>query len=447
MAAKRRDRRCGCNERNAPSRARPAPRASWLGQADSRRLILTARVLVVHNRYRSTVPSGENRAVEQQILLLRSAGIQVETYFRSSDEIEGFGPLACAGLALRPIYSREDVHAFRRAIANFRPEVVHLHNPYPLISPAIVRVAHSAGIPVVQAVHNFRHVCASGVFFRDGRVCEDCRETSMPWPAVAHGCYRGSRAQSAVMATSLIAHRSTWKLVDRFLPVSDFVADFLAEIGVPRERITVVPNALPDPGPPVPPGDGFLFAGRLDPEKGVGLLLNAWEQSNLGSTTTLTIAGDGPLRQSVESAAARLPGIRFEGFVSSARVRELLRACRVLVLPSLWYEALPTIVLEAFAAGRPVLATTVRTKPGLVDEGVGWHAPPDPSALAAAARAVHVSESVDALGHEARRRYETIFAPERVRSAMVNLYSDVILRSSEVISTAQRRRMSATASE
>ncbi len=380
----------------------------------------------MHNRYRSVLPSGENRVVEEQISLLRSAGIQVETYFRSSDEIEDFGPLARAGLAVRPIYSREDVRAFRRVLATFRPDVVHLHNPYPLISPAIVRVAHSAGVPVVQAVHNFRHVCAAGVFFRDGRICEDCRGKTIPWPAVAHGCYRGSRAQSAVMATSLVTHRSTWKLVHRFLPVSEFVADFLVETGVPRERIRVVPNSLPDPGPPSPPGEGFLFAGRLDPEKGVGLLLDAWERSNLGSATTLTIAGDGPLRHSVETAAARLPGVTFEGLVPSTRVRELLKACRVVVLPSLCYEALPTIVLEAFAAGRPVLATRVRATSNLVDEGVGWHAPADPAALAAAACAAHASESVDALGHEARRRYEATFAPERVLSAMVSLYSEVI---------------------
>lgn len=388
---------------------------------------MLARVLFVHNRYRSGLPSGENRVVEQQISLLSSAGIQVETYFRSSDEIEDFGPLARAGLAVRPIYSREDVRAFRRALVSFRPDVVHLHNPYPLISPAIVRVAHSAGVPVVQTVHNFRHVCAPSTFFREGRICEDCRGKTVPWPAVAHGCYRGSRAQSAVMATSLVAHRSTWKFVHRFLPVSEFVADFLVEWGVTRERITVVPNAVPDSGPPSPPGEGFLFAGRLDPEKGVALLLDAWQQSNLGSATTLTIAGDGPLRHSVETAAARLPGVTFEGLVPGSRVRELLEACRVVVLPSLCYEALPTIVLEAFASGRPVLATRVRATSNLVDEGVGWHAPPDPAALAEALCAAHASGRVAALGDEARCRYEATFSPERVLSALVSLYGEVIL--------------------
>ena len=384
------------------------------------------RVLVVHNRYRSRFPSGENRVVEQQIALLRSAGIQVETYFRSSDEIEDFGLLERAKLAVRPVYSREDVRAFRGALATFRPDIVHLHNPYPLISPAIVRVAHSAGVPVVQSVHNFRHVCASSAFFRAGRVCEDCRGKTIPWPAVAHGCYRGSRAQSAIMATSLVAHRSTWQFVHRFLPVSEFVAEFLVETGVPRERVRVVPNAVPDPGPSSLPGKGFLFAGRLDPEKGVGLLLEAWGQSNLGSSTTLTICGEGPLRQSVESAAARMPGVKLEGLVSETHVRELLRACRVVMLPSLWYEGLPSIALEAFAAGRPVLATRIRATSNLVDEAVGWLVPPDPTALAAALCNAHTSRCVDVLGLEARHRYESTFAPERVVSAIVSLYSEVV---------------------
>lgn len=387
---------------------------------------MTLRVLVVHNKYRSELPSGENRAVDQQVAMLRDAGHQVATYFRSSDEIQQLGLRARAGLALRPVYSGEDVSAFREQLTAFRPDVVHLHNPYPLISPAVVRVAHAAGVPVVHAVHNFRRVCAAGDFFRDGQVCEDCRGKTIPWPAVAHGCYRDSRAQSAVIAATLVAHRSTWELVDRFLPVSEFVAGFLRETGVPPERVHVVPNALNDPGAPSPPGEGFLFAGRLGPEKGIALLLEAWERSGLGARTTLTIVGDGPLRSSVETTAARLPGVRFEGLVPADRVRRLLERCRIVVLPSVCYEALPTSVLEAFAAGRPVLATRVRDTFNLVDGGVGWHAPPEPGALAAAASAAYDTTDVDTLGREARRRYEATFTPERVLSTLVGVYRDVL---------------------
>jgi len=382
------------------------------------------RVLVVHNHYRAASPSGENNVVRNQVELLRRAGLDVETYFRSSDEIDDFDTRALSVLPLRPIHSTEDVAAFRRTLDAFHPDVVHLHNLYPLISPSIIRVAAAADVPVVQTVHNFRHVCASGIFFRDGRVCEDCHGRAIPWPAITHACYRGSRAQTAIMATSLVAHRSTFRLVDRFLPVSNAVAGFLRETGVPAERMTIVPNPIPDPGAPGPPGDGFLFAGRLSHEKGVALLLDAWKRSKLGSITTLTIAGDGDERPSLEASAQSLPGVVFEGQVTGGRIRELLEACRVVVLPSLCYEALPTIVLEALAAGRPVVTTRTRKSSDLVDEAVGWHCPVDAAALARTMITANAAPNIDELGRAARRRYNTTFAPEPVLSALIDAYEN-----------------------
>ena len=382
------------------------------------------RVLVVHNHYRAASPSGENTVVRNHVELLRRAGLDVETYYRSSDEIDDFDARELSRLPLRPIHSPEDVAAFRRTLESFRPDVVHLHNLYPLISPSIIRTAHAADVPVVQTVHNFRHVCASGIFFRDGRVCEDCHGRVVPWPAIAHACYRGSRAQTAIMATSLVAHRSTFRLVDRFLPVSNAVADFLRETGVPAERMRTVPNAIPDPGAPGPPGDGFLFAGRLSHEKGAALLLDAWERSELGSITTLRIAGDGAERPSLEASAQELRGVVFEGQVTGTRIRALLEACRAVVLPSLCYEALPTIVLEAFAAGRPVVTTRTRKSSDLVDEAVGWHCGVDAGALARTMIAANASPDIDELGRAARRRYETTFAPEPVLSALIDAYED-----------------------
>ena len=162
------------------------------------------RIVVVHNRYASQAPSGENVVVAQEIELLREAGHEVHTYLRDSDEIAAFGPLERAGLAIRPIRSRADVHAFATLLTDVRPDVVHLHNPYPLISPWVVRVAAELDVPVVQTVHNYRMSCVAGSFYRDGHACEDCLGRALPWPAVAHGCYRGSRVQSVPMRTTLI---------------------------------------------------------------------------------------------------------------------------------------------------------------------------------------------------------------------------------------------------
>lgn len=383
------------------------------------------RVLVVHNRYRSGVPSGENRVVDDEVALLRSSGVEVETYIRESDEIDAFGPLERAALAVRPVISLQAARELRRLIAAFRPEVVHLHNPFPLISPWVVRVARAAGVPVVQTVHNYRHGCPSGLLFRDDAVCEDCLGRALPWPAVLHGCYRGSRAQSAVMAAAAFAHRGTWRLVDRFLAVSDFAAAKLVEAGIAPGRVVVKPNAVADPGPPDPPGDGFLYAGRLSEEKGVQLLLEAWRISGLGARTTLSIAGDGPLAPLVREAAASLPGLRWLGALDRGDVAAAMRASRAVVLPSVCHEALPTTVLEAFAHGRAVVATDRGALRDLVGDGAGWLAPPEPAVLAAALRAATEPRAAARAGARARARYEAAFTPAAVLAALLDAYRAV----------------------
>jgi glycosyltransferase involved in cell wall biosynthesis len=382
--------------------------------------------LVVHNRYRSELPSGENQAVDRQIGLLRSAGVDVETYIRSSDEIADFSSAERLELAVRPIYSREDVTRFDVVLDRFRPDVVHIHNVYPLISPAVVTRAKSHGCHVVQTVHNFRHICASGTFFRAGSPCTDCLGKRIPWPAALHGCYRDSRAQSVALGTAILRHRKTWLQIDRFLPVSEFVADVLANAGIPREQMCVVPNSIEDPGPPSTPGHGFLFAGRLSNEKGVGLLLGAWEHSALGNTTELTIVGDGPERAAVERAAIRVPGLRYAGPVTADQVRTQMRKSRVVVVPSIWFEALPTVLLEAYACGRPVVATKVGALKTLVSSDVGWLAPPNQAGLAATLRASWEDPAAPTMAKRARELYVALYAPDAGLARLMETYRDLM---------------------
>jgi glycosyltransferase involved in cell wall biosynthesis len=384
------------------------------------------RVLVVHNRYRSEMPSGENRVVDDEVELLRAHGLDVETYQRSSDEIADFGRREKIGLAIRPIYSVEDVRNFRATLARSRPDVVHLHNPFPLISPWVVRVAHQAGIPVVQTVHNYRYSCPSGTLFRDGQVCNECHGKKTPWPSVVHGCYRGSRAQSAVMATAARVHRPTRDTIDQFLPVSHFVATKLVESGIPIDRITVKPNFVTDPGPVQPIGEGFLFAGRLEEAKGVRLLLDAWARAGIGERSRLVIAGDGPDRELVEAAAETLDGVQYVGRVDAPRVGELLDDAAVLVMPSIWYEGLPRIVVEAFARGRPVLATAIGSLCEAIDDGVGWTSDPTAGSLASVLRTSADRAAATVRSEGARRCYEDRFRPAAVLEVLEEVYERVV---------------------
>ncbi|GAB3854677.1 hypothetical protein GCM10029963_48080 [Micromonospora andamanensis] len=439
--------------------------------------------MVAHNRYREAQPSGENTIVDAEIAQLTAAGVEVLPFLRSSDEIPSMPRAAKALLPISPIYAPRAQQELGRLLAEHRPDVLHLHNPYPLLSPWVVRTAHRHGVPVVQTVHNYRQVCSSGLYFRDGMICQDCRGRALGVPAVVHRCYRGSRAQSALMATTLAVHRGTWKSVDRFIALTTAVADHLRDYGIPDSRIVVKPNGIPDPGAPAPLGQGFLFLGRLSPEKGLDLLMEAWRRHPDGALGPLRVAGDGELRPLVQAVAAERSDVAYLGPLDRAGVRQALADSAVVLATSTWHDVLPTVIIEALASGRPVLGTALGGIPYLVgadtprepagtgpavaasapapavsgavpgssapDSGdrpdagssvpgdaagqrwavpagvmtgeAGWVVPPEPAALAAALPMAAAGAS--ALSTAARLRYERNFHPDTVTKRLIDIYA------------------------
>ena len=204
-------------------------------------------MLVAHNRYSSAQPSGENTVVDNEIRQLTNAGVTVVTYLRSSDEIPALPLRQKAALPLSPVYAARAQQELAELLTRERPDVLHLHNPYPLLSPSVVGTAHKHGVKVVQTIHNYRHDCVNGLYFRDGHDCRDCHGKRWNGPGVLHACYRGSRAQSAVMAVALGVHQGTWRGVDRFIALTDAMAAYLRSIGIRDEQIRVKPNAVADP--------------------------------------------------------------------------------------------------------------------------------------------------------------------------------------------------------
>ncbi|MEU4441175.1 glycosyltransferase family 4 protein [Micromonospora chalcea] len=412
------------------------------------------RIVVAHNRYREAQPSGENTIVDAEIAQLTAAGVEVLPFLRSSDEIPSMSKPAKALLPISPIWAPKAQHDLDRLLTEHRPDVLHLHNPYPLLSPWVVRTAHKRGVPVVQTVHNYRQVCSSGLYFRDGVICQDCRGRALGVPAIVHRCYRNSRAQSALMATTLAVHRPTWKSVDRYIALTTAVADHLRDYGIPDERIVVKPNAVPDPGTPAPVGNGFLFMGRLSPEKGLDLLLAAWRRHPVGALGPLRIAGDGELRPLAEAAAAERPDVLYLGQLDRSGVRAALADSSVVLATSTWHDVLPTVIIEALASGRPVLGTALGGIPYLVGAdgprepagtgpaevataapgdghvalpvGVqrgeaGWVVAPEVDALAAALPLAAAEAGM--LAGPARSRYERTFHPDVITKRLIDIYA------------------------
>jgi glycosyltransferase involved in cell wall biosynthesis len=382
------------------------------------------RVLVVHNRYRSENPSGENAVVDLEIELLREAGAEVAAFQRSSDDIAPLGIRGKVSLAAEPVYSRASVATVDDLIRRFRPEILHLHNPYPLVSPAVLRTAAKLGVATVVTAHNYRLTCANGLFFRDGHDCHDCQRRAVPYPAVTHACYRSSRPQSAVLAASLVAHRTTWRSVDRFIALSPPIRDFLLTYGIPAERIALKPNTVRDPGPTPSEGAGFLFAARLSPEKGVELLIDAWNRHPDGSLGSLRIAGDGPLRDRVESWAKQRGDVVYLGHRTPGDMPGLMREAAVVIVAPIWEDSCPMTAIEAMAIGRPVLATARGGLPFLLGDDGGWLVDGTAAALSAGLASAAAAGIYE--GMSARRRYEREFAPDVVTARLLDIYDEAV---------------------
>jgi glycosyltransferase involved in cell wall biosynthesis len=317
------------------------------------------RVLVLHSRYLSGTSSGENRVVEDEVELLRAAGHEVRLWAPSPEDGAGASRLS---LGMRAVWSHRAARRVARLAAELRPDVIHVHNLYPMLSPAVLR---TAAAPVVVTLHNYRLLCLPASFLRDDRACEDCLG-KLPWRGVVHRCYRGSAAGSATVAASLAVHRraGTFRHVSAFLAVSEFVRDKHLEAGMDAARIRVKPNFVA----PMPrregPGGDFLYLGRLSSEKGLDRLVGQWRDV----AGRLVIVGDGPDRARLEAAAPDT--VEFRGAVPPDQVGGYLARARALVLPSICYEGAPRTVVEAYAAGVPVIANRNGALPGVVADGV-----------------------------------------------------------------------------
>lgn len=382
-------------------------------------------ILLLHNLYQNR--GGEDVVVEAESALLRAAGHRVNVETVANDEIRGLSDkLATFFNAPFDPARRQWI---RELIASHRPDVVHVHNFFPLLTPAVHEGAAEAGVAVVQTLHNYRLVCAGALLMRSEQICEKCVGGSKAW-GVAHRCYRGSVAGSfAIVRMQARARRNrTWtRYVHRFIALTEFGKAKFVQDGFPAERVIVKPNfAFPAP---VGGGErrGALFVGRLSLEKGVHVLVQAWRQL---PNIPLTIVGEGPERGSLETLAPS--NVRFLGPLESSEVRRHMTQAQALIMPSLWYEGFPMTIVEAFSCGLPVIAPRLGAMAELVANGRNGilFAPGDAVSLAAAAcDAFAVPAKLTSMGEVARETYTRLYTPERNVLRLEEIYAQAIATS------------------
>jgi glycosyltransferase involved in cell wall biosynthesis len=389
------------------------------------------RILQIHNFYQQS--GGEDIVLANEDKLLTRHGHEVFQFVMHNDAISDMAQIA---VAAKTLWNGDAYRAISQKIEKYGIDVVHAHNTFPLISPAVYYAARAAQVPVVQTLHNYRLLCPAATFFRNGAICEDCLGKSIPWPAVAHRCYRDSLAASGMTALMQTTHRAahTWSSkVSTYVALSKFSMSKFVEGGLPRQRITVKPNfVLDDPG--IGSGEGAgdgrryaLFAGRLAPEKGVHTLLKAW--AGLKIPVTLKIAGDGPLRADVESLAQTTANVEYLGYCTRPRVYELMRNAALLVFPSEWYEASPLSVMEAMACGTPVLAADQGSLTEMIvpDRNGSLFPAGNVSGLMSLLEGLFSHEDkLCGMRYSTRQYYADHFAPAPNYDALMAIYSSVL---------------------
>lgn len=385
--------------------------------------------MLVHSRYRSAVPSGENRVVDNEGAALVGAGHEVVRFERDSDDIAGWPATRKAMLPGMVVWNPGVRRDLAETLRTCRPDVVHVHNTFPLLSAAVLYACRDAGVPVVATIHNYKPACPSGDFFRAGAVCHACAD-GLPLPALRHGCYRGSRAATAPVVLASVAHRHAWRsMVAAYIFISASQRDLLRGYGFPRDRAFVRHNLIPARQSP-PPGhrDTVLYAGRLDEAKGVRLLMAGWDRYTEQSRSPglgLIIAGSGPLGAEVSNWASTRSSVRLAGQLDAAACAEKMAAARAVILPSAWEETFGLAAVEAMSLGVPPMAAAHGSFTELVRDGVDGvlFSPGDAGSLASMlADADRRPERYAEYGVQARKSYEQRFDPEISMRRLLEIY-------------------------
>ncbi len=384
------------------------------------------RILIAHNFYQQ--PGGEDESFRSETALLEDRGHTVIRYTQHNDAFASMNSLRAAQVTF---WNRRVYNELRALIRRERPDVAHFQNTFPLISPAAYYAARAARVPVVQTLRNYRLLCPSAVCFREGQVCELCAQRHLKWPGVRYACYRQSRLATAVVALMLVSHHyaGTWqRAVDRYIVLTEFARQKFVANGLPAGKIAIKPNFV-HPAPAAGDGTGgyALFIGRLSPEKGIETMLEAWQTHAPG--LPLRLIGDGPLRERVQQAAAQHPAITWLGRQPNEQVYSWLQHATCLVFPSLCYEGMPRVIIEAFATGTPVIASNLGAAAEMIQDGeTGLHFRAG-DAHDLAVKAAQVFEQPGdsrQMGKAAREEFEANYTAERNYEQLMAIYEQIV---------------------
>jgi len=397
------------------------------------------KVLLIHNYYGSEAPSGENTVFEAEKALLRDSGHDVIEFIRHSDEIRSQGIWGALKGAASVVWNPFSLRKLRDLIKREKPDVMHVHNTFPLLSPAIFHAAKGTGTATVLTLHNYRLFCAAGIPMREGKACTLCLDQKSVKPALKYGCYRNSRLATLPLAASIALHRQigTWaKQVDAFIALTDFQSQKMIDAGLPADKVYIKPHFYDNPPIPLPwpeRQDRVVFVGRLGEEKGVKYLIDAWLAWG-DQAPVLDLIGEGPEGESLRESVIRhgmQEKIIFHGQQPFAETQKKIAGSRLLVLPSVCFEGFPMVIREAFALGVPLAASRLGSMASLIQDGENGvlFNPGDERDLFQIVSSLWGDHaSLSRMGEIARHTFENQYKAEKNIKTLMSIYGQAINR-------------------
>ncbi len=401
------------------------------------------KIALFHNYY--SMPGGEDTIFELEIGALKEKGHNVLTFSVHNDEVfKNASSIKKSQLAWKTAYSNTSYKEVSQFLRSEKPDIAHVHNWFPILSPSIYQAHKDLGIPVVQTLHNYRTGCANGTFRLRNASCQLCRPGDN-WNAVKNRCYRGSlvgtlawkrmvdRGWSQDVFTNDVSHYicPSWEVARRHM-----------EFGIPENKISIIPNACSD-NPPKQIGVSdsefkVVSLGRLVKEKGFDVLINGWRKpadlSKSRNKRSLTLIGDGPEFLRLSQLAGHDVTIQLTGQLDHSVAMEQVQSSSVLVFPSRWSEPFGLGIIEAMAAGKPVIASNIGGPAEIVENGVtGILVEPDnPNAIARAlAQLENNPQQVLEMGKAARERYLATYTPATHANALTVLFESLLSHANE----------------
>lgn len=380
------------------------------------------RILVIHCAYQ--YKGGEDTVVSEEVELLRNNGYEVEVLLFNN---QGSSFLKLLQLPF-------NISAYTKTsdrIKQFNPDVIHMHNLHFAASPSPLYAAKRYGVPVVMTLHNYRLLCPSGMLFHNGEIFTKSLTEAFPFTAVSQGVYRNSKLITFWLALSNKVHQllNTYRIPAKVICLTNHAASIVSQskLKLFAHQLIIKPNFTFSPAKAFAPhGDHFLYVGRLSAEKGIKILLDTFAISNL----TVLIAGDGPMKETVEEFASKYPNIYYLGNLETNKVTAAMQAASALVFPSEWFEGMPLTIIEAFACSLPVVASKLGAMESMINNGENGLLF-EPGNKADFQKTVYKWVQLSGIRKaemriKARDTYEALYSPQKNEAQLTAIYRSVV---------------------